>query len=68
MLECNNNFDPFVANASAALYGVENQNAVEENFHELYLKLVSILETQNSSPSFMPSSHVGKLPWPSGFP
>lgn len=28
MLECNNNFDPFVANASAALYGVENQNAV----------------------------------------
>lgn len=40
MLECNNNFDPFVANASAALYGVENQNAVEENFHELYLKLV----------------------------
>lgn len=40
MSKCNNNFDPFVANASAALYGVENQNAVEENFHDLYLKLV----------------------------
>lgn len=40
MSKCNNNFDPFVANASAALYGVENQKAVEENFHELYLKLV----------------------------
>ena len=40
MSKCNYNFDPFVANASAALYGVENQNAVQENFHELYLKLV----------------------------
>lgn len=56
MLECNNNFDPFVANASAALYGVENQNAVEENFHELYLKLVERFR----NPKFIAKLHALK--------
>lgn len=56
MLECNNNFDPFVANASAALYGVENQNAVEENFHELYLKLVEHFR----NPKFIAKLHALK--------
>lgn len=68
MLECNNNFDPFVAKASAALYGVENQNAVEENFHELYLKLVEHFRNPKFIAKLHASSHVGKLPWPSGFP
>ena len=56
MLECNNNFDPFVAKASAALYGVENQNAVEENFHELYLKLVEHFR----NPKFIAKLHALK--------
>lgn len=40
MSETNKLFDPFVANASAALYGVENQAVVEENFPALYEKMV----------------------------
>ena len=56
MSKCNYNFDPFVANASAALYGVENQNAVEENFHELYLKLVEHFR----NPEFIGKLHALK--------
>ena len=40
MSETNKLFDPFVANASAAFYGVENQAVVEENFPALYEKMV----------------------------
>ena len=56
MSKCNYNFDPFVANASAALYGVENQNAVQENFHELYLKLVDHFR----NPEFIGKLHALK--------
>ena len=56
MSKCNYNFDPFVANASAALYGVENQNAVQENFHELYLKLVDHFR----NPEFISKLHALK--------
>ena len=56
MSKCNYNFDPFVANASAALYGVENQNAVQENFHELYLKLVEHFR----NPEFIGKLHALK--------
>ena len=56
MSKCNYNFDPFVANASAALYGVENQNAVQENFHELYLKLVEHFR----NPEFISKLHALK--------
>ena len=56
MTKCNYNFDPFVANASAALYGVENQNAVQENFHELYLKLVDHFR----NPEFIGKLHALK--------
>ena len=62
MSKCNYNFDPFVANASAALYGVENQNAVQENSMSSISNSWSILGTQNSSANSIPSRGVDKLP------